>query len=485
MKKRINCLLVLSIITLTISFELENSVAPLQVEGLSTMSISTSDKSDSEVNAYYQGVSGYKGEELKAHLYSIIKDHTAYTYSEDVDIMKITDRDWTLSPLNSTQLAAWNPSIDTGIGDPYLKLLYGGNYNGTTSAVKWSDNHTTVWNKEHIWAKSHGNFDTNAPAGTDLHHLIAADQGINNFHSNYDYGMPTENVESLVDERGNPTTSLRGTNIDSPNYVVFAPPEEDRGDVARALFYMATRYFEWKSLADPKLVIVDEPTYTSTAVSSSPSSPGKMAFLKTLLQWNELDPVSDYEIHRNNLIDINFQHNRNPYIDHPEWVNIVYNTAYDGPGATIETGSACTIGNCASQEVNPEDLASISLNTNQVKTDYYIGETFSNEGLVVTAKLGDGSSHIVDSYTSSYADGYLLNEAGEFTVTISYSENDILKTATYSIKVQAKSIIPGIDNTTLYEILGASIIIILSITSALLSKKSKRKRKKSSKFRKK
>jgi hypothetical protein len=173
----------------------------------------------------------------------------------------------------------------------------------------------------------------------------------------------------------------------------------------------------------------------------------------------------------------NFQHNRNPYIDHPEWVNIAYDTAYDGPGATIETGSACTIGNCASQEVNPEDLASISLNTNQVKTDYYIGETFSNAGLVVTAKLGDGSSHIVDSYTSSYADGYLLNEAGEFTVTISYSENDILKTAAYSIKVQAKSIIPGIDNTTLYEILGASIIIILSITSALLSKKSKRKRK--------
>lgn len=154
MKKRFKWLSVLSLITLTASFRLESSVKPLRVEGLSTMSISNFDKSDSEVNSYYQGVGGYQGEELKSRLHDIIKDHTAYTYSEDVDIMKITDRDWALSPLSPTQLANWNPSVDTGIGDPYLKLLYGGNYNGTASAIKWSDNHTLLYGIKSTFGQS-------------------------------------------------------------------------------------------------------------------------------------------------------------------------------------------------------------------------------------------------------------------------------------------------------------------------------------------
>jgi len=411
------------------------SASPVSVNALSTMSIDISDESDSAVNAYYSGVEGLQGEALKSALHNIIDDHSTLSYDDDVDAVKITDRDWTLSPMTSTELAAWTPSNDLGSGDPYLNLMYGANYNGTANAVKWSEDHTTIWNKEHIWAKSHGDFDTIAPAGTDLHHLRAADQGINLLHSNYDYANVTSSITIGIDERGFETSAKRGYSAESPSTYVFEASDEDKGDIARALFYMPTRYYHWISLYDPKLELVDVSSYTVEALASTPDSPGKMAFLQTLLAWHEADPVSDFEIHRNNLIFNNFQHNRNPFIDHPEWVDMIYDASYSGTGATLADGSACTIGSCSTSPEPTVTLTGISIAAPATTLEFTQGDAFSSEGLSILATYSDLTTAYVSGYTLSPSDGTILTTVGNQTVTVTYSESGISKTASYSITV--------------------------------------------------
>ena len=64
--------------------------------------------------------------------------------------------------------------------------------------------------------------------------------------------------------------------------------------------------------------------------NATPTSTESALFgkLDTLLDWNELDPVNDFEIRRNNLVYANYQGNRNPFVDHPEWVRVVFDTNY-------------------------------------------------------------------------------------------------------------------------------------------------------------
>ncbi|MDP3131074.1 MAG: endonuclease, partial [Bacillota bacterium] len=86
-----------------------------------------------------------------------------------------------------------------------------------------------------------------------------------------------------------------------------------KGDVARMLFYMAVRYAG--ESGEPDLELVNGLTDALSA---------NIGDLATLLLWNELDPVDDSERARNELIYSAYQHNRNPFIDHPELVAIIF-----------------------------------------------------------------------------------------------------------------------------------------------------------------
>ena len=88
------------------------------------------------------------------------------------------------------------------------------------------------------------------------------------------------------------------------------PPNRVKGDVARMIFYMAVRYEGDNGEIDLEL---------SDTVNTYPKAlHGKFS---TLLEWNELDPVDDFERRRNDVIYERWQHNRNPFVDHPEWAN--------------------------------------------------------------------------------------------------------------------------------------------------------------------
>lgn len=49
-----------------------------------------------------------------------------------------------------------------------------------------------------------------------------------------------------------------------------------------------------------------------------------MGLLSAILGWNELDPPSRSEQLRNDRVCSLYQHNRNPFVDHPEYANLIW-----------------------------------------------------------------------------------------------------------------------------------------------------------------
>ncbi|HAV19546.1 MAG TPA: hypothetical protein DCX17_00790 [Firmicutes bacterium] len=417
----------------TISFSPQDVDALGGIAITSATNINLNNLDDAAVNSYYTGVSGLSGTTLKGELHEIVDDHYAYSYTKTPDIMRVTDRDWGLSPASPD--ANGYQTFDLLADDPYMNLLYG-QYNGSVStAYLWSADHTTIWNKEHTWAKSHGDFGETAPAGTDLHHLRASDQNNNLYHSNYDFGVVSTVTAIVNDERGNPSGKVgyaSGFTADK----VYEPRDEDKGDVARMIFYMATRYTEYLSIGEPMLRIIDELSLSIT-VTSSTTVYGEMGILSHLLAWNDSDPVSEYEIHRNNLIYNNFQGNRNPYIDHPEWVDIVYDPTYAGPGASIEPGSSSV----GAGTTPTAPLSSIAVDITNADTSYYVGETFSTSGLIVIATYTDASSGLVTGFITSPADGAILDTIGTQAINVSYTKDGVTKTTSYQVQVEEVPIV--------------------------------------------
>lgn len=238
-----------------------------------------------------------------------------------------------------------------------------------------------AWNKEHVWAKSHGFPNESYEPYCDAHHLRPSTTKINSTRSNKDFG---EVPNATPDAYGNKT-----------NNDLFEPRDEVKGDIARMMFYMETRY---GSNTKYNLKLVNSQTTSASDLN------GRFGNLETLIKWHYEDPVSKEEIYRNNVIFDNYQHNRNPYIDHPEYVDIVFPNKY------------------ADTPVTPSDEYKIILDANggtfasSVVTSYTVknGEsqtiTLPTKDLV-TAPNGVGN-------LKNFTDGTNTYEAGE-TVTIS------------------------------------------------------------------
>lgn len=163
------------------------------------------------------------------------------------------------------------------------------------------------YNREHIVPQSL--FSEASPMKNDIHFIRATDAKVNGMRSNYPFGKV-----------GTATfTSLNGSKLGnsvSANYsgTVFEPIDEFKGDVARMIFYFVTRY-ETK-LSD----------FSSGNMLGSTAYPGLQTWeLNQLLAWHNLDPVSPAEIGRNDASYL-YQGNRNPYIDNPNYVNLVWGT---------------------------------------------------------------------------------------------------------------------------------------------------------------
>lgn len=206
---------------------------------------------------YYEGADNLLGNQLTTFLRSLLNSNLkTVSYGDARYILNITDRD----PNNASNV-----------------ILV---YRGTSVSGTWDGGVT--WNREHVWPQSLLNVDTNNSSthiGADLHNLKPAN--------------PSENTS-----RGNKFFDITTTTQS------YAPRAEVRGDVARILLYMITRY--------------DYLTLVNTIPATF-----EMGKKDVLLRWHLEDPVDDFERNRNNVI-YQYQGNRNPFIDHPEFVEKIW-----------------------------------------------------------------------------------------------------------------------------------------------------------------
>jgi endonuclease I len=260
-------------------------------------------------NGYYDSATGYDYE-LKTQLFEIINNHNDQGYNALDDFYIINDIDVYYENDNTIlDIYSENPSGT----DPY-------NFSTENSCGNYSFE-GDCYNKEHIIPQSV--FGSNYPMRSDAHQVLPADGRVNGFRSAYPYGVVGQN---LVSQSGisNPTQngSILGNNLNegySIGYtnIVFEPIDEFKGDIARIYFYFITRY---------ENLISSWSSYDMFDGSSDQVL--QDTFLNILINWHLNDPVSQKEIDRNNQIYL-FQGNRNPFIDHPEYVEEIWSSTND------------------------------------------------------------------------------------------------------------------------------------------------------------
>ncbi|MFC0779126.1 endonuclease [Flavobacterium sp. HJSW_4] len=265
-------------------------------------------------SGYYSTATG-TGYTLKTQLYNIIKGHTnngyagLYTTYLTSDVDNFYENDGTILDMYSE-----NPSGT----DPY---------NYTTGTTQRCGNYSVegdCYNREHIIPQSV--FNEQSPMVADAHFITPTDGKVNGMRSNYPHG----NVSSATYTSQN-GSKLGSSAVSGYSGTVFEPINAFKGDIARMYFYFATRYENTVA------------GYSFPMFNGSSNQVFTTAFLNMLLAWHAQDPVSAREIARNNAIYAR-QNNRNPFIDHPEYVNQIWGgtSSGDTQAPTAPTSLAST-----------------------------------------------------------------------------------------------------------------------------------------------
>jgi endonuclease I len=208
-------------------------------------------------SSYYIGTNGASKMSIRTR---ISTPYVNQPYDNARFSLQVLDRD----PLNSSN----------------IRLIY----TGASVPAPWDSGVT--WNREHMWPQSRGAGST--PLVGDLHNLRPCNPSVNSSRGNKPYGLPNGAVYWDPDQ-------VAGVN--------------DRGQCARAIFYMDTRWEE--------LTLVD---------GAPPAELNQMGDRALLLEWHHAQPPTTPERRRNHIIYTSYHLNRNPYIDNPHWVWAIYGT---------------------------------------------------------------------------------------------------------------------------------------------------------------
>ncbi|MBH0031186.1 endonuclease [Pseudoalteromonas sp. SWYJZ98] len=251
---------------------------------------------------YYVTAQGLSGYALKTELYNIIKDHNAQGYSAIWNFYDSSARDKYFENDNS-------------ILDMYSEKPNGSDSYNYTAVSDQCGNYSGeggCYNREHSFPKSWFG-GTIEPMNSDVHHIYATDGYVNSKRSNFPFGEVAS--ASFTSTNG----SKLGSAASSLNYsgTVFEPIDEFKGDFARAYFYMATRYENVIGTWQTKT------TSSNVVLNGSSNQVFESWVVAMLLNWHNSDPVSQMELDRNQAA-FEFQGNRNPYIDHPEFVEMIW-----------------------------------------------------------------------------------------------------------------------------------------------------------------
>ncbi len=355
---------------------------------------------------YYQGTENLAGYELKSKLQEIISQkNISWNYSDLPGFYGKTDLD------HYYDFDASNDSI--------LLDIYSNNPTGVTAyhytkeqLIGPAGAEGDGYNREHIMPQS--TFNSNYPMYSDLFIVIPTDARINQRRSNYPYGIATAPFYytftngSRIGANATPNSGYTGR--------VYEPHDEFKGDIARSLLYYSVRY-------EGKLGTFKYNAGTSAANDTNPfDGTEEKAFedwyLGMLLKWHREDPVSPRELERNDSVYI-IQQNRNPFIDHPEWVELIWNQTQQGLPATLANVTAVKTG-----------ARFVTLNWSPSNDENILGyKIFQNGTLIGTTKYTEFTADHLQPATSyeyqirSYNNQYIESELSN-ALTVSTAATD-------------------------------------------------------------
>lgn len=274
---------------------------------------------------YYNSANGLTSYALKTELSSIITNghinrgynnlHNGY---QSTDVDNYYENDGSVLDMYSENPTGTDPYNFTFITDKCGNYTYEGD----------------CYNREHLFPQ--GWFASAASTlkstiKADIHHVVPTDGKVNGFRSSY----PLAEVGSLNSPQNNITnptqngSKLGSCNVAGYSGTAFEPIDEFKGDIARILFYVATRY-------ENNIGSWQNNSFANTVLNGTSNQVFQDWYVNMLVQWHNQDPVSQREIDRNNEA-YNYQDNANPFINHPEFVAMIWNPVNDTQNPTDPT----------------------------------------------------------------------------------------------------------------------------------------------------
>lgn len=313
-------------------------------------------------SGYYDNASGKTGTELRSALHTIITNNDSHvSYDGLWNAYKTTDK--------KSNGKVWD------IYSSY-EYTFGDNQCGTYGSEG------DCYNREHLWAQSWTNND--GTEKTDLHHVFPTDGYVNNRRSNYAFGEVSN--PTYTSENGGKLGPCTVSGYSGGSNPVFEPIDEYKGDIARALMYVSVRYYGIDSNWD------NSDMTTKSVI--------KDWAITMLLAWHRADPVSPKETARNNAV-YGIQGNRNPFIDNPDYAEMIWDPNWQGGGSTnylVSVEASPAAGGTASLMISGSAGGDASID--------FSAQGYSDQEVVESAEIDDNVSVAFNKGTNSNAPKY-------------------------------------------------------------------------------
>jgi Endonuclease I/Bacterial Ig-like domain len=300
------------------------------------------------VSDYYASVNASTATTLRTTLHALIDDHTAYRYS-------IGTNDCSLSAPTVAACDVWDileaaeqdPADSTRVLDVYRNRTY------IKITQRSGATGPSNYNREHTWPNSLGFNDLSGSDAngnpfspyTDSHMLYASASDYNSDRGNKPYDNCPNACSERVTDINQSAGGGSGAYPGESNWVVgtdgntgtFEVWRKRKGDMARAILYMDIRYeggTHANGQVEPDLIVTNDRNLIQNTASGVVPATGYMGVLNTLIAWHNDDPPDSREVLRNQTVQ-NFQGNRNPFIDRPEWAACLYQNQCSTQSETI------------------------------------------------------------------------------------------------------------------------------------------------------
>ncbi len=288
--------------------------------------------------------------------------------------------------------------------DPYENTSYVMDfYSGAPTKNQITSSGTVGWNREHVWCQnlSNGLFGESG-AGADIQHLRPTIPQINSDRGNKKYGELNNSGTAST------ATDVNGNTVYGGYYTssTFQPMANKKGDAARIIMYLYMHYNKANNVGGSST----DKSYFGTLNFTHVMAPStESAAIQLLLTWNSSDPVDSIETTRNEEA-AKITGCRNPFIDHPEYANLIWGSGSSStdPSASISPSST---------SVAVDGTVNLTATLSNVTSASSISWTSSDTNKATVAKGTTTTSSSVATVTGK--------AAGTATIYCKYNETTI------------------------------------------------------------